>query len=396
MKRLGTLPGHVLATLTGVVIGTIVALVLGSAVGGPLDPPGSLAPSPAPGSDGQPTEPDNASDATLLLAWASGGLPAAAERSLERLPEVRQATTVRAGIDWLRAPRSSSGFRGAIPLEVAVVTPRDYARFVPPTTRGVIRNLGPGEALLARSTIELRGSVSRLALVDRTLRVRGPIDDVAANGYELVTAGPPPPSWTRIDRFVLVHLRRADDRLDVERRLRQMLRPGQSLRVRAEGETPFLRYGDAVLPQSLIKSTFGEFSARQLPDGRLEVDPDWKQANIRSERVPLIGSVTCHRAILPQLRAALEEVRSEGLGHTIDADDYGGCFSPRFIGLEPRGRLSHHTWGIAIDMNVTDNAFGTKADLDPRLVQIMERHGFTWGGRWLVPDGMHFEWVEFP
>jgi hypothetical protein len=30
------------------------------------------------------------------------------------------------------------------------------------------------------------------------------------------------------------------------------------------------------------------------------------------------------------------------------------------------------------------------------IVQIMERNGFTWGGRWLVPDGMHFEWARFP
>jgi len=26
------------------------------------------------------------------------------------------------------------------------------------------------------------------------------------------------------------------------------------------------------------------------------------------------------------------------------------------------------------------------------LVHVMERHGFSWGGRWpTVPDGMHFE-----
>jgi hypothetical protein len=25
----------------------------------------------------------------------------------------------------------------------------------------------------------------------------------------------------------------------------------------------------------------------------------------------------------------------------------------------------------------------------------MREHGFTWGGDWLVPDGMHFEWVSF-
>jgi D-alanyl-D-alanine carboxypeptidase len=27
---------------------------------------------------------------------------------------------------------------------------------------------------------------------------------------------------------------------------------------------------------------------------------------------------------------------------------------------------------------------------------VFERWGFTWGGRWLVPDGMHFEFLRFP
>ena len=29
-------------------------------------------------------------------------------------------------------------------------------------------------------------------------------------------------------------------------------------------------------------------------------------------------------------------------------------------------------------------------------MKILEDWGFTWGGRWLVPDGMHFEFVRFP
>jgi hypothetical protein len=26
----------------------------------------------------------------------------------------------------------------------------------------------------------------------------------------------------------------------------------------------------------------------------------------------------------------------------------------------------------------------------------MISHGFTWGGRWSVPDAMHFEFVDVP
>jgi hypothetical protein len=33
---------------------------------------------------------------------------------------------------------------------------------------------------------------------------------------------------------------------------------------------------------------------------------------------------------------------------------------------------------------------------DPQLVETMARWGFTWGGFWLVPDPMHFEYVRPP
>ena len=31
--------------------------------------------------------------------------------------------------------------------------------------------------------------------------------------------------------------------------------------------------------------------------------------------------------------------------------------------------------------------------MDCRTVRIFRKHGFAWGGNFLVPDGMHFEWV---
>ena len=57
------------------------------------------------------------------------------------------------------------------------------------------------------------------------------------------------------------------------------------------------------------------------------------------------------------------------------------------------GVISRHTWGIAVDINEDTNRYGDAPTQDPRLVAIMARSGFSWGGVWLVPDGMHFEYV---
>lgn len=394
-------PGHIVAVLIGALIGIVVAS-LGASMVEPEAAARQVAPPQiaGPALDQVPTPGDSASapgQPRLLLAWASGGLPVDAETRLERHAYVRRVTTVRTGIDWVKRPTDELP-DGAVPVEVALVRPPEYASFVAPAERALIRGLQRGEALLAESATGLQPSGERgsLRLIDRNVPVRGTIADVAASGYEAVMAGPVPSAWARVDRFLLIQLRAPEKRAAIEADLRRMLGPGQALRVRARGETPFLRYGDAVLPQLLIKKTFGEFSAVPQEDGTIVVDPEWRRRNILTTEVPVLGTVTCHRAMVPQLRDAMAEIEQLGLAHTIDRSEYGGCFGARFIGLEPRGRLSHHTWGVAIDINVQDNAFATKADQDPRLVEIMEQHGFTWGGRWLVPDGMHFEWVEFP
>jgi hypothetical protein len=212
----------------------------------------------------------------------------------------------------------------------------------------------------------------------------------------MVIAGDPPDHWQIVDRFALIHSELGNARERITKALSRALPPGRVLRIRARGETPYLRYGDAVMPQSVIKENFGEFAAKPAPDGTVVIDPRWTERNIQSARVPILGDVSCHRALVPQLTEALREVRRRSLSFLIDTSQFGGCFGPRFIGRVPGGRLSHHAWGIAIDINALDNAFGTRSDLDPRLIEIMEGAGFTWGGRWLVPDGMHFEWVRFP
>lgn len=82
----------------------------------------------------------------------------------------------------------------------------------------------------------------------------------------------------------------------------------------------------------------------------------------------------------------------------------GGSFNWRMIsGTE---RLSSHSFGSTIDINVKysdywqwnckckdENAILTYANRIPQaLVDIFEKHGFIWGGKWHHYDTMHFEY----
>jgi hypothetical protein len=164
------------------------------------------------------------------------------------------------------------------------------------------------------------------------------------------------------------------------------------VQVRAPGETPYFRQGDAVLPPVLLKSLFGEFAARPVPGdpGFLEVDPAWVHSHIVTTTVPVLGRVTCNRAIIPQLRGAMQELQADGLSRLIHS--YEGCYVPRFVNRIPTASISHHTWGVAFDCNAGTNAFGTPPHQSRRLVSILRRWGFTWGGDFIVPDGNHFEY----
>ena len=114
-------------------------------------------------------------------------------------------------------------------------------------------------------------------------------------------------------------------------------------------------------------------------------------ANIRTESVPILGQVTCHKVMLVQLRAALSEVVSRGLASEIHPDEFAGCYYPRFIGYDPAKGLSLHSWGIAVDLNVPGNQRGTVGEMNRNVVAIFKKWGFAWGGDWNYTDPMHFE-----
>jgi hypothetical protein len=135
----------------------------------------------------------------------------------------------------------------------------------------------------------------------------------------------------------------------------------------------------------------GTMNYKIMDDGFIKPQQSWVDSNISTATVSIIGEVTCHRLMLPQLQAALSDIESAGLGGELRPGDYGGCYVPRFIDRNPSLPLSMHAFGLAVDLNVSTNQLGTEGDMNPRIVEIFERWGFVWGGDWSRPDPMHFE-----
>lgn len=346
-----------------------------------------------------------ATEIDTLLAWTPTRLPSGFSDSATSVAGIRAAAEVKSGIGWVsswtplggNATKHHSGYQ--VPVEVAAVDPEQYLKFVPPSERSTFAEIAGGGALLSRTGSAMRGigAGGSLSIREATIFIHGVVDDELMGAHEvLVSNSIGEQLGIARPRYLLIAMEPGANRSDVESELRQRLPSSTRLRLRAPGETPVFRHGDAVLPLSSLKTTFGEFAARPAELGQVDIDPGWVAGNITTSSVSILGSVQCHRAIFPQLKAALSEIATRGLEGRIDSKDFGGCFSPRALNSDLETGLSHHSWGVAFDLNVGENPFGAEPRIDPRVVEVMERWGFTWGGRWLVPDGMHFEFIRWP
>jgi hypothetical protein len=340
-----------------------------------------------------------------LLAWTPGGLPDGFAKRIGRISGVVHVTSVRSGVAWMTASFTEDGERVdrpseglAIPLEVAGLDLRTYGAFLSPAERAVLGSLARGEAVLGETSARLRrlGPGGVLRFGPRSARVAAVLPDssIGANEVALSKEAAAELGVTR-ERYLLIDPASGASRPSLSSAIRRALPPGQQVQIRGPGETPYFRQGDAVLPQVTIKELFGEFAARPLPDGFIRIDPAWASRRIVTVSVPVLGSVTCNRTLIPQLRGALQEIARRGYAALVDPGDYGGCYSPRFLNRNPAAGLSHHAWGVALDVNVGANPFGRTPQQDSRVVAVFERWGFTWGGTWLLPDGMHFEFLRF-
>ena len=306
-------------------------------------------------------------------------------RAIRGLQGVRHATSI-------EVARLPVGAQQSV-VTVAAVDPKEFRKLTPQVTAdsvAVWQRIVEGDAAFTHDTgnrlkAEL-GSFVPAGSEGHTLRVGA----YASNGVPPVADAIVSPQTADLlglqgTHDVLVSLRRGVDPEAIARDIARV--SGARVEVLEEPQTrrAFLTGADA-------RNKFEPFTYIDNGDGMIQIDPDWVRRNIVRRAMPLLkGEVVCHRMMVDQLYGALKEIDDRELDHLIDPSQYGGCWVPRHIDFNPAKPISMHGWGLAADFNVSTNGLGQRPQMDPRIVEIFDRWGFVWGGRWSRPDGMHFE-----
>ena len=357
---------------------------------------GSVVAEPRPASAVEGASRDLALFRGEVLVWADGGFSDGEVGRIRDSVRVAQISAVRTGFLPVAGPDAAYP---VIPVETMAVDPRAYAaavgrsgtRLAAMLEHGVVLSRAGASLrkLRAGDPLELAGGV--------TLRVRGVVDDHVLGGYEAAVSADRGASLgiTRA-AYALVRPRGPLDtlRISVGRLL-----GGRRLVFRLPDARTWFRAGDGTLPLAQVKARFGEFAVKRLADPA--PSPAWAEASLATRTIPVLGEVRCHRLILDDLSAAMAELQRQRLDRLVDTAAFhraGGCLGAAHAG--PPGAigppsaagsgLSSLDWGIGLDLTAGGDGPGRA---DQRLVAVMGRHGFTWGGRWPRRRSGHFEWV---
>jgi hypothetical protein len=287
-----------------------------------------------------------------------------------------------------------------IPLDAFAVDPTEYAPFLPSDQRdAIVTALDKGEAVLGQTSSELRrlGPGGSLSFGNVTVPVGAVApDDVVGWSEMLVNRDVGRRLGITDERYLLAFADPAMTLPHFTTDVRSLLPAGSYLRTVPPGGTRFVRVASGVNPPVVMKTVFGEFDAYPRSDdpAYLNIDPAWYDAHIRTRTVPLLGAVTCNEQLFPALVGALTDVEAAGLGGAIHV--YSGCYAARTVARSTTAPPSNHAYGAAIDINAPKNPYGSTPTMNRRVVKIFEHWGFDWGGNFLIPDGMHFEYRTPP
>lgn len=144
------------------------------------------------------------------------------------------------------------------------------------------------------------------------------------------------------------------------------------------------------------------------PRGRNgDANPAWVSKNIIGISAPWplmtawdfkpVSKIRVHRKCADSLQRVLDAIwlasrRRESKIQEWGMHLYAGGFNYRLM----RGstRLSMHSWGCAVDFDSARNSFGDQTPNFENIPQVLDAfaaEGWTWGGRWNKPDGMHWQ-----
>lgn len=180
------------------------------------------------------------------------------------------------------------------------------------------------------------------------------------------------------------------DAADLEDTVAMRYRPGRHFEIPARDFEP-----GRVRDDDLFAAMYG--GTQQAVAARVE-DVQWMLASGgKTVRVTAVNGVA---AALRQVSADLERELPEDLRRLVATT--AGVFVWRNV----RGheRRSPHSYAIAIDVGVArsdywdwhkpgpDGGYRYKNRFPLEVVEIFERHGFVWGGKWYHFDTMHFEY----
>lgn len=333
-------------------------------------------------------------DRALVAARAAGGAAAVGRSASVGMTEVRR------GGGLVQVP--PAGF--AYPMG-ATVLPVDFVGRT--MGRSVSGLLSAGDVVMGAMTAGLRGALAGDTITltagsgtPTVFTIAAVLADATIGGAELLMSpdGADRLGITDPSRVVIWNFA---SRASIDAALASQGLVNTSVRIRRSWD-PF--DPDSTLGMAETKVALGEFAYRVDSTGSVTLDSEWMSRYITYGGISGLQLQTgCHATTRIALGNAMSEVVAAGLSGTInyqDANRAGGCFLARFNRLTPDsalGFLSRHSWGMAVDTNTVGSCQGcAPPDMDCRTVRIFRKHGFAWGGNFLTPDGMHFEWVGEP
>ncbi|MDG1266786.1 MAG: M15 family metallopeptidase [Ilumatobacter sp.] len=356
----------------------------------------------------------------LVTVYDSGSLEASTEaRAVAAARQARADSTVigSASIAMQRIRRGASSVQDApaymsIPMGTTVIDADVVGVLMGYEVSAVLSSTS---IVMSTRTASLRGAQAGDVVTLRSafgsevdFTIGAIIADEVTGGTELLIT-PEAAQRISLNRKSRVVMWGFKSRADIDAALADQGLVSTSIRIRRSWD-PF--DPDSTLGMARSKELLGEFGYRVASSGAVTQEAAWQAANLPPGRRLLNNSIRivarCHLVVEPALQAALAEAAAAGVGGVFDVGDAnlaGGCHNPRFNRLSQSsmiGFLSRHSWAMAIDINTRGSCQGCAPPdfaTDPggcEAVRIFRKHGFAWGGNFLTPDGMHFEYVGEP